>query len=62
MKNERIANKIGTFAAVGATSIAGAALWTYVLQGEFLKIQERITKPKGSNIIDFKKARRKLSR
>ena len=62
MKAKRIIRKAGTFLLVGAASTAGAALWTNVLEDRFNVARERITRPKNSNVIDFKDAKRRMSR
>lgn len=62
MKAKQIIEKIGTLVIVGATSTAGAALWTNVLENKFNVARERITRPKDSNVIDFRHAKRRMGR
>lgn len=58
MKAKQILSMVGTAVIVGAASTAGAALWTNVLEDKVRAAKEKITRPKNSNIIDFKKAKR----
>lgn len=62
MKAKQIISTIGTLVIVGAASTAGAALWTNVLENKFNVARERITRPKNSNVIDFRDAKRRMSR
>lgn len=62
MKAKQIIEKIGTLVIVGAASTAGAALWTNVLENKFNIARERITRPKNSNVIDFRDAKRRMGR
>ena len=62
MKAKQIIEKIGTLVIVGAASTAGAALWTNVLENKFNVARERITRPKNSNVIDFRDAKRRMGR
>lgn len=62
MKARQIIEKIGTLVIVGAASTAGAALWTNVLEDRFNAARERITRPKDSNVIDFRDAKRRMGR
>lgn len=62
MKARQIIEKIGTLVIVGAASTAGAALWTNVLENKFNIARERITRPKNSNVIDFRDAKRRMGR
>ena len=60
----KILSTIGTFAIVGAVSIASAALWTNVLDRKIQMVKVKLTHPKSDKIIfvDFKKAKRDLGR
>lgn len=60
----KILSTIGTFAIVGAVSTASAALWTNVLDMKIQMVKVKLTHPKSDKIIfvDFKKAKRDLSR
>ena len=64
METKKLLSVIGTFAIVGAVSIAGAALWTNVLNGRFQMAKTKLTHQKSDKIIfvDFKKAKGKLGR
>lgn len=64
MKTNKFLTTIGTFVIVGAVSTAGAALWTNVLEMKFQMARTKLTHPKSDKIIivDFKKAKRDLSR
>lgn len=62
MKAKQIISTIGTLVIVGAASTAGAALWTNVLEDKFIEARERITRPKNSNVIDFRDAKRRMGR
>lgn len=55
---------IGTLVIVGAASTAGAALWTNVLEDKLKLVKAKKTHFKSDKVIvvDFKKARRELSR
>lgn len=57
-----IVKMIGTYVLVGAASAAGAALWTKVLEGKVCEFTRRRNHPKSDKVIDFKKAKRRLSR
>lgn len=64
VKTKKILTTVGTFAIVGAVSLAGAALWTNVLERKFQMARTKLTHPKSEKIIfvDFKKAKRELGR
>lgn len=62
MKTEKVLGTIVTMIAVGAASTAGAALWTKVLEKRFRTAKERIMLPDDSNVIDFRKAKKRMSR
>lgn len=64
LNTRKILSTIGTFAIVGAVSTAGAALWTNVLDRKFQMVKIKLAHPKSDKIIfvDFKKAKRGLSR
>lgn len=64
METKKIINTIGTLVIVGAVSTAGAALWTNVLEDKLKLAKAKKTHFKSDKVIvvDFKKARRELSR
>ena len=64
METKKILSTIGTFVIVGAVSTAGAALWTNVLEDKLKLVKAKKTHFKSDKVIvvDFKKARRELSR
>jgi len=62
VKNSTIIRTVGTYVLIGAASAAGAALWTNVLEEQCRRFTERIRRPKLDKIIDFKKAKRRMSR
>lgn len=62
MKSSDIIETVGTYVIVGAASLVGAALWTYVLQGKYRMCKARLTQPKSEKIIDFAKAKKRLGR
>lgn len=64
METKKIINTIGTLVIVGAVSTAGAALWTNVLEDKLKLVKAKKTHFKSDKVIvvDFKKARRELSR
>jgi hypothetical protein len=53
---------IGTYVLVGAASAAGAALWSKVLEREVGEFAQKRHRPKSEKLIDFKEAKRRLSR
>lgn len=59
---KKIANTVGTYIVVGAASAAGSALLTYVLRDKVNYAIWRMKRPKVDNIIDFRKATKRLSR
>lgn len=64
LETKKILSTVGTLVVVGAVSMAGAALWTNVLDD---KVQLAKAKRAHSNsdkviVVDFKKARRDTSR
>ncbi len=64
METRKIFSTIGTFVIVGAASMAGAALWTNVLDGK-IKLVKAQRASSGSNkviVVDFRKGTRNLSR
>ena len=52
----------GTCFFIGAASAAGSALWTYVLRDKVSYTIWKIRRPKADNVIDFRKAKKRLSR
>lgn len=62
MKAKEILSTIGIYVIVGAASTAGAALWTNVLEDKFRDAKERIIRPKANNVIDFRRAKKRMSR
>lgn len=64
VETKKIINTIGTLVIVGAVSTAGAALWTNVLEDKLKLVKAKKTHFKSDKVIvvDFKKARRELSR
>ena len=64
MEAKKIISTIETFVIVGAVSTAGAALWTNVLRDRFELVKaKRLHSESGKVIIvDFKKAKREMSR
>ncbi len=64
MEIRKIVNTIGTLVIVGAASIAGAALWTNVLDDKLKLVKAKKTHSDSDKIIivDFKKARREIGR
>jgi len=62
VKSSIIIKTVGTYVIVGAASAAGAALWTNVLEERCKRFTARIKRPKSDKIIDFKKAKRRMSR
>ena len=64
VETKKILSTIGTFVIVGAVSTAGAALWTNVLDDKLKLVKAKKTHSKSDKIIvvDFKKARRDISR
>lgn len=61
---KKIISTIGTFVIVGAVSTAGAALWTNVLQDKIRLVKAKKTHSNSDKVIviDFKKAKREMSR
>lgn len=53
---------IGTYVLVGAASAAGAALWSKVLERKVGEFAQKRHQPKSEKLIDFKEAKRRLSR
>jgi len=64
VETKKILSTIGTFVIVGAVSTAGAALWTNVLDDKLKLVKAKKTHSKSDKVIvvDFKKARRDMSR
>ena len=64
VETKKILSTIGTFVIVGAVSTAGAALWTNVLDDKLKLVKAKKTQSKSDKIngVDFKKARRDISR
>jgi len=62
VKGSSIIKIVGTYVLVGAASAAGAALWTNVLEDQCRTFTAKIRRPKSDKIIDFKKAKRRMSR
>lgn len=64
LKTNKILSTIGTLVAVGAVSMAGAALWTNVLDDKIrlAKVKRAQSNSDKVIVIDFKKARRDASR
>lgn len=63
METKKIIRTIGTLVIVGAASTAGAALWTNVLDDKIKMVKaKRMYSKSDKVIIDFKKARREISR
>ena len=64
LKTKKIFSTIGTLVVVGAVSMAGAALWTNVLDDKLRLVKARRAQSNSDKVIivDFKKARRDVSR
>ena len=64
MEAKKLISAIGTLVIVGAVSMAGAALWTNVLDDKIKLIQTKKVHSKSDKVIvvDFKKARRVMGR
>ncbi len=64
VETKKIISTIGTLVIVGAVSIAGAALWTNVLDDKFKLVKAKKTHSDSDKVIvvDFKKAKRELGR
>ena len=64
LETRKILSTVGTLVAVGAVSMAGAALWTNVLDDKIrlAKVKRAQSNSDKVIIIDFKKARRDASR
>ena len=64
VETKKILSTIGTFIIVGAVSTAEAALWTNVLDDKLKLVKAKKTHSKSDKVIvvDFKKARRDMSR
>ena len=60
VETKKILSKIGTLGVVGLASIAGAALWTNVLEGKVLLTKAKRDHRDSSKVIvvDFNKARK----
>jgi len=61
VKGVNIIKTVGTYVVVAAASVAGAALWTNVLEEKYQRFTARIARPKSEKIIDFEKAKKRLS-
>lgn len=62
VKTEKIIGMIGTYVAIGAASAAGTALWNKVLEEKVADFTDKMKRPKNEKLINFKKAKRRLSR
>ena len=62
METKKILSTIGTLVVVGAASTAGAALWTNVLNDKIKLAKAKRTHSDKVIVVDFKIARREVSR
>lgn len=64
MEAKKLISAIGTLVIVGTVSMAGAALWTNVLDDKIKLVQAKKVHSKSDKVIvvDFKKARRETGR
>lgn len=62
METKKIISKIGTLVVVGATSTAGAALWTNVLCKKIQLAEAKRTHSDKVIVVDFRKGRGELGR
>lgn len=60
METKKLISIIGTLVIIGAVSIAGAALWTNVLDDKIKMVKAKKTHSESDKVIvvDFRKARR----
>lgn len=64
LETKKILSTVGTFVVVGAVSMAGAALWTNVLDDKIQLAKAKRAQSDSNKVIivDFKKARRDVGR
>ena len=62
VETKKILSTIGTLVVVGAASTAGAALWTNVLKDKIKLAKAKRTHSDKVIVVDFKRARREVSR
>ena len=62
METKKILSAIGTLVIVGAASTAGAALWTNVLNDKIKMAKAKRAHSDKVIVVDFKKAKRDVSR